>query len=184
MRRGRRRGDVFHPLQDCCLLVAAVEFSRDPRSCRPRAHVHALAQTGQMARSRQHRAAACHRLPSGRAGSYVHARQPFPGLGSDVGAADGIVVLGGATRTRSSEHMPRAIGSFRRVGFDVEPYPVDWRTRPRLRLSLSGRIGGGLASTDHAVREWLGLFAYRLTGRTSALLPRSASRAIIRSVPS
>jgi uncharacterized SAM-binding protein YcdF (DUF218 family) len=70
----------------------------------------------------------------------------------------------------SAEHMARAIGSFRRVGFSVEPYPVDWRTRPRLRLSLSGRFSGGLASTDHAVHEWLGLIAYRLTGRTSALL--------------
>jgi uncharacterized SAM-binding protein YcdF (DUF218 family) len=71
----------------------------------------------------------------------------------------------------SAEHMPRAVGCFRRVGFAVEPYPVDWRTRPRLRFRLSDRFSAGLASTDHAVHEWLGLIAYRLTGRTSELLP-------------
>jgi hypothetical protein len=29
----------------------------------------------------------------------------------------------------STYHVPRAIGVFRKVGFTVEPYPVDWRTR-------------------------------------------------------
>src|SRR6266478_6390205 len=29
----------------------------------------------------------------------------------------------------SAYHMPRAIGVFRKAGFPVEPYPVDWRTR-------------------------------------------------------
>src|SRR5262249_20121851 len=31
----------------------------------------------------------------------------------------------------SAFHMPRAIGVFRAVGFAVEAYPVDWRTRGR-----------------------------------------------------
>ena len=29
----------------------------------------------------------------------------------------------------SAFHMPRAIGAFRKAGFEVEAYPVDWRTR-------------------------------------------------------
>src|SRR4029077_15074082 len=29
----------------------------------------------------------------------------------------------------SAFHMPRAIGVFRKAGFAVEAYPVDWRTR-------------------------------------------------------
>ena len=29
----------------------------------------------------------------------------------------------------SAYHMPRSIGAFRKAGFAVEPYPVDWRTR-------------------------------------------------------
>lgn len=72
----------------------------------------------------------------------------------------------------SAFHMPRAIGAFRAAGFAVEAYPVDWRTRgwadaawPVARLSL------GLARSDAAVHEWIGLLAYRLTGRSAALLP-------------
>ena len=26
----------------------------------------------------------------------------------------------------SSWHMPRAVGVFRKAGFQIEPYPVDW----------------------------------------------------------
>jgi uncharacterized SAM-binding protein YcdF (DUF218 family) len=75
----------------------------------------------------------------------------------------------------SAWHMPRAVGCFRRIGFPVEAYPVDWHTRPRLRLSLSRHFGGSLAGLDGAVHEWLGLLAYRITGRTSALFPGPAS---------
>ena len=71
----------------------------------------------------------------------------------------------------SAQHMPRAIGCFRRVGFPVEAYPVDWHTLPRLRFALSRSIGSGLARTDLAAHEWEGLVAYWLTGRTSALFP-------------
>jgi uncharacterized SAM-binding protein YcdF (DUF218 family) len=71
----------------------------------------------------------------------------------------------------SAQHMPRAMGCFRRVGFPVEAYPVDWHTRPRWRFALSRSIGGGLARADLAAHEWEGLVAYWLTGRTSALFP-------------
>ena len=71
----------------------------------------------------------------------------------------------------SAEHMPRAIGCFRRVGFPVEAYPVDWNTLPRWKFALSETFAHGLGSTDDAVHEWLGLIVYWLSGRTSALLP-------------
>lgn len=71
----------------------------------------------------------------------------------------------------SAEHMPRAIGCFRRVGFAVEAYPVDWHTLPQWRFTLSHSIGDGLAQADAASHEWEGLIAYWLTGRTSALFP-------------
>jgi uncharacterized SAM-binding protein YcdF (DUF218 family) len=72
----------------------------------------------------------------------------------------------------SALHMPRAIGCFRRVGFPVEAYPVDWNTMPRLTsLSPAGTLTGGLLRLDEASHEWLGLFAYWLSGRSSALLP-------------
>ena len=75
----------------------------------------------------------------------------------------------------SAWHMPRAVGCFRRIGFPVEAYPVDWNTRPRLHLSLSSQFGGGLKSLDTAAHEWLGLLVYRITGRTSAVLPGPAN---------
>jgi uncharacterized SAM-binding protein YcdF (DUF218 family) len=72
----------------------------------------------------------------------------------------------------SAYHMPRAIGSFRAVGFSVEPYPVDWRTRgAEDQLRWFANLGDGLKRTDVAVREWIGLAAYRFTGRSAALFP-------------
>jgi uncharacterized SAM-binding protein YcdF (DUF218 family) len=72
----------------------------------------------------------------------------------------------------SASHMPRAVGCFRRAGFSVEPYPVDWRTGGAGDLlSPFGTLSGGLARVDVAVREWIGLLAYWITGRTSALFP-------------
>jgi uncharacterized SAM-binding protein YcdF (DUF218 family) len=58
-----------------------------------------------------------------------------------------------------ASHMPRAIGSFRKAGFEVDPWPV-------YDLTVSGS-----ATMDAARHEWLGLFAYWAFGRTSALLP-------------
>jgi uncharacterized SAM-binding protein YcdF (DUF218 family) len=72
----------------------------------------------------------------------------------------------------SAYHMPRAIGAFRRAGFPVEAYPVDWRTRGPIDLWLPFEsVTAGLRRTDTAVHEWIGLFAYWLTGRTSELFP-------------
>jgi uncharacterized SAM-binding protein YcdF (DUF218 family) len=71
----------------------------------------------------------------------------------------------------SAYHMPRAIGVFRRAGFAVEAYPVDWRTSAGDLASPFAVFSAGLARTDVAVHEWLGLLAYRLTGKTAQLLP-------------
>ena len=75
----------------------------------------------------------------------------------------------------SAFHMPRAVGLFRKVGFPVEPYPVDWRTGDMSSLaSFTTLAPEGLLKTDFAVREWIGLIAYRLTGKTDDLLPGPA----------
>ena len=72
----------------------------------------------------------------------------------------------------SAFHMPRAIGLFRKVGFTVEPYPVDWRVKRTSDVFAFTQFAtDGLLRTDVAVREWLGLVAYRLAGRTSTLFP-------------
>lgn len=76
----------------------------------------------------------------------------------------------------SAYHMPRAIGIFRRARFAVEPYPVDWRTRgPADWVRPFDRLSEGLRRTDLAMREWAGLAAYWVTGRSSELFPGPAA---------
>ena len=71
----------------------------------------------------------------------------------------------------SAQHMPRAIGCFRRAGFPVEAYPVAWHTPLKVSLAPSTVFGGGLGRLDFVTHEWLGLFSYWVTGRTSEFLP-------------
>jgi uncharacterized SAM-binding protein YcdF (DUF218 family) len=73
----------------------------------------------------------------------------------------------------SAWHMPRSVGIFRVAGFEVIAYPVDFESRntdreirrPILPMSR------GLDLVDRMAREWIGLLAYRVAGRTDALLP-------------
>lgn len=72
----------------------------------------------------------------------------------------------------SASHMPRAVGCFRKAGFPVLPWPVDYAT-PGLALIRPGfNLAGGLGGFNGAAREWLGLVAYHLLGRTSELFPK------------
>ena len=72
----------------------------------------------------------------------------------------------------SAWHMPRAIGAFRKAGFPVEPWPVDYRTASLWdALRPFEAPADGLKRFDTALREWVGLVVYRASGRTSALLP-------------
>jgi prepilin-type processing-associated H-X9-DG protein len=72
----------------------------------------------------------------------------------------------------SAYHMPRAMAAFRAAGFAVEAYPVDWRTRgPADVYRPFPSLAEGLRRTDTAVREWIGLLAYRLAGKTTELFP-------------
>jgi uncharacterized SAM-binding protein YcdF (DUF218 family) len=77
----------------------------------------------------------------------------------------------------SAFHMPRSIGLFRKVGFAVEAYPVDWRVGGRDDLmSFSNAILDGLGRTETAAREWIGLVAYRATGKIDDWLPGPAQK--------
>jgi uncharacterized SAM-binding protein YcdF (DUF218 family) len=73
----------------------------------------------------------------------------------------------------SAMHMPRAIGCFRRVGWTVIPYPVDFHTAAGV-YSWRFDLSDGLSLLSLATREWIGLVAYRVLDRTSALFPRPA----------
>ena len=72
----------------------------------------------------------------------------------------------------SAYHMPRSVGVFRKAGFAVEPYPVDWRAgKGTDLLGFRNFSIDGLASVDVGVREWIGLVAYWISGKTSEFLP-------------
>jgi uncharacterized SAM-binding protein YcdF (DUF218 family) len=72
----------------------------------------------------------------------------------------------------SAFHMPRAVGMFRRAGFNVLPYAVDFRTRDAGdALRLPERLSEGLRRADLAFNEWLGLVYYRMAGDIDAILP-------------
>jgi uncharacterized SAM-binding protein YcdF (DUF218 family) len=72
----------------------------------------------------------------------------------------------------SAFHMPRSMGTFRAMGFDVLAWPVDYRTSGWADLATPfPTIPAGLRTVDMAFKEWVGLAAYWLSGRSSDLWP-------------
>jgi uncharacterized SAM-binding protein YcdF (DUF218 family) len=66
----------------------------------------------------------------------------------------------------SAFHMPRAAGVFRAAGFDIIPWPVDYRTRgDQDAWRIPTRPSEAWSNVDIAVKEWIGYAAYALTGR-------------------
>jgi len=74
-------------------------------------------------------------------------------------------------------HMPRAVGVFCRQGWALQPIPVDHRSMPEQLLRPRPDLLAHLNNLQVALHEWLGLIAYRLSGKTSALLPRGCGNA-------
>ncbi|MEM7776913.1 MAG: YdcF family protein [Pseudomonadota bacterium] len=78
----------------------------------------------------------------------------------------------------SAWHMPRAVGAFRKAGFTIVPWPADFRTGDGSDAQrLFPNITTGLERIDLAVKEYVGLLAYWILGRTSALFPSPATDA-------
>lgn len=71
----------------------------------------------------------------------------------------------------SAFHMPRTVGSFRKVGWRVTPYPVDYITRGDAQAPVQFNFSYGLSSLGGAIHEFLGLFFYWTTGKTDELFP-------------
>jgi uncharacterized SAM-binding protein YcdF (DUF218 family) len=69
----------------------------------------------------------------------------------------------------SAFHMPRAVGCFRKAGFNVIADPVDYRFKGKSGLGFD--VVGGLENLDLAVHEYFGLASYFALGRTDALWP-------------
>ena len=110
------------------------------------------------------------------------ARQVF----DQLGVADGRVIYEGRSRdtwenfvysqklvhpkpgetwllVTSAWHMPRAMAIARRVGWPMQPWPSDYATG---HFSFHREeFGSNLGNLDLAAHEWVGLLAYRLSGR-------------------
>lgn len=68
----------------------------------------------------------------------------------------------------SAFHMPRSVAVFRKQGWDVVPYAVDYRISGD-RISV--QFWRNMRDLTTAVREWIGIIAYYLTDKTDQLLP-------------
>ena len=72
----------------------------------------------------------------------------------------------------SASHMPRAMGVFRKAGWQgIIAWPVNYRTGHSLAALYDAPFPERLGQFEWGFREWLGLISYRLMGRTDALLP-------------
>lgn len=81
--------------------------------------------------------------------------------------ADGTIVL-----VTSAFHMPRSVGIFEKAGISVIPWPTDYRTPgPQgFGFQIANPVQNVNVSTA-AIKEWVGLVIYNLTGKTSELFP-------------
>lgn len=74
----------------------------------------------------------------------------------------------------SAYHMPRSVGLFHKVGFPIVPWPTDYRTSGREGIGLfRDNEMDALQNTTLAIREWIGLVAYRVSGRIDTVFPES-----------
>jgi len=71
----------------------------------------------------------------------------------------------------SAFHMPRSVGLFRKAGWQVTPWPADYRAAGRERLRLCDEFTRCLSLTSTAMREWVGLVAYWMMGRIDTPFP-------------
>jgi uncharacterized SAM-binding protein YcdF (DUF218 family) len=71
----------------------------------------------------------------------------------------------------SAFHMPRSVGAFREAAINIQPYPVDYKTTLKYAGIFSIDFSKNLRNFDLVIHEYIGLLAYYITGRSSALFP-------------
>ncbi len=72
----------------------------------------------------------------------------------------------------SAFHMPRSKALFDKAGFPSIPWPVDYRTSGKEGFGLfRDNPADSLQTTTMAIREWIGLVAYWLSGRIDQPFP-------------
>lgn len=71
----------------------------------------------------------------------------------------------------SAWHMPRALATFRKAGWNVYPQPANYMTSGEYDMSLHLNLLDHLQKLTYAVHEYIGLVAYKLMGRTDKIWP-------------
>lgn len=71
----------------------------------------------------------------------------------------------------SAFHMPRALGCFRAAGVDVVAAPADYRANALVWPYLAFDSASQFRKFGVVLKEFAGLAAYRVTGRTDSLFP-------------
>lgn len=69
----------------------------------------------------------------------------------------------------SAYHMPRSIGLFRKTGFNVIPYPVDYHTPGHYEMWFFLGLKLNLDAWQVSSREWLGMVINYLMGRSDKI---------------
>jgi len=69
-------------------------------------------------------------------------------------------------------HMPRSVGIFCKAKWPVIPYPVDHQTNKDNLFRIDFDLANNLYTLKTAIKEWLGLFAYYLSGKTTSFFPK------------
>ena len=66
----------------------------------------------------------------------------------------------------SAMHMPRAMAIAKKLDWPMTPWPTDFLTGSQSGGDFWG-IAGNLELLDYAIHEWIGLAAYRLSGKAA-----------------
>lgn len=69
-------------------------------------------------------------------------------------------------------HMPRSVGISCKAGWPVIPFPVDHQTKKGDLFRIDFNLSGNLETLKIGIKEWMGLFAYYLSGKTTSLFPK------------
>jgi uncharacterized SAM-binding protein YcdF (DUF218 family) len=65
----------------------------------------------------------------------------------------------------SAFHMPRSLAVFCKAGWPMQPFAVDYRAEKGNLLRFDWDFAKHLRNLNQAFKEWLGLAAYKLTGK-------------------
>ncbi len=83
----------------------------------------------------------------------------------------------------SAFHMPRAMATFCTAGWtSLSAWPTDYRTG-NFRDGIGWHFADNLASLNTGSREWTGLFAYWLTGRTQEMIGADCNQVAKKEAP-